>query len=152
MTMNTAIENMNETEAWVIFSAQTDMNWLKILKPGFRHCAVLLNDGQNWMTLDPLSNYMDVTVHHVPVEFNMPKWMKDRGHTMVKASMKKPVKPAPWGPFTCVEAVKRVLGIHNRMIITPWQLHRYLSRNSAKGVVSHPQIFNAHKGELAWEV
>src|SRR3954466_12569602 len=29
---------------------------------------------------------------------------------------------APWAPFTCVEAAKRVLGLHVRRVMTPWQL------------------------------
>jgi len=36
------------------------------------------------------------------------------------------VKEAPWMPHTCVEAVKRVIGLHARFIITPWQLYRHL--------------------------
>ena len=36
-------------------------------------------------------------------------------------------KPAPFMLFTCVEAVKRVLGIHRRGIVTPWQLYRHLT-------------------------
>ncbi len=30
-------------------------------------------------------------------------------------------------PFTCVEAAKRVLGLHDRRVVTPWQLYRRLS-------------------------
>jgi hypothetical protein len=156
--MNTQIDDINKAEAWVVFSAQADMNWLKILKPGYRHCAVLMNDGKNWMTVDPLSNYMDVTVHHVPVDFDMPQWMMSRGHKLIKADIARPLKPAPWGIFTCVEAVKRVLGIHNRLIITPWQLYRYLDEGRSGGAKSktNPQkphrIFNPHQGDLAWEV
>jgi hypothetical protein len=35
-------------------------------------------------------------------------------------------KAAPFMLFTCVEAVKRVLGIHRRGIVTPWQLYQHL--------------------------
>jgi hypothetical protein len=33
---------------------------------------------------------------------------------------------APVLPFTCVEAVKRILGIHAWAVVTPWQLYRHL--------------------------
>ncbi|MBX2834770.1 MAG: hypothetical protein KTR28_07345 [Micavibrio sp.] len=115
-------------EAYVIFSTQADLPWLKILKKGYRHCAVLINDGTRWLTLDPLSSYMDVTVHDLPPGFNLPLWMEDRGHTIIKAEINRPLKSAPWGLFTCVEAVKRTLGIHDRFIITPWQLFKYLEK------------------------
>lgn len=130
-------------KAWVIFSGQADLPWLKILKPGFRHCAVLMNDGQNWITIDPLSNYTDVTVHHVPLEFDLPLWMHDRGHVVAPAPIQRIMRPAPCSLYTCVEAVKRVLGIHRRMIITPWQLYCHLTKHKPS---------NQIKGDLAWEV
>lgn len=147
------IQMDENAQCWVVFSAQADMPWLKVLKPGFRHCSVLVNDGNNWLTIDPLSNYMDVTVHHVPPEFDLPLWMEDRGHVVVKAKMEKPETPAPWGVFTCVEAVKRVLGLHKRSIITPWQLYRYLERvEKGERVHCAPRNFNFLEGDLAWEV
>ena len=133
------------SKAWVVFSGQADMAWLKILKPGFRHCAVLLNDGRNWITIDPLSNYTDVTVHHVPLEFDLPLWMRDRGYRVLPAPMQRTQRPAPFSVYSCVEAVKRVLGIHKRRIITPWQLYRYLQR------IQTTKTFNP-KGDLSWEV
>lgn len=123
-------------KAWVIFSAQADLAWLKILKPGFRHCAVLLNDGRHWITIDPLSNYTDITVHQVPLEFDLPLWMKDRGYRIVSTQITRKTVPAPLALYSCVEAVKRVLGIHKRLIITPWQLYRYLTNHCKKGVSS----------------
>lgn len=143
--MNTQETNANTPKAWVVFSGQTDMSWLKMLRPGFRHCAVLLNDGHKWITLDPLSNYTDINVHHVPLEFNLPQWMRDRGHTVIAAPVERAMTPAPWSIFSCVEAVKRVLGIHKRMIFTPWQLYRHLQK------AHNIQTFKP-KGDLAWEV
>lgn len=130
-------------KAWVVFSGQSDLAWLKILKPGFRHCYVLLNDGRHWISVDPLSNSMEVSVHHVPAEFDFPLWLKDRGHKIVPAAIERRQKQAPWGLFTCVEAVKRILGIHSPFIITPWQLYRHLSAASRSSET---------KGDSLWEV
>ena len=139
--MNAQKTKQKIQEAWVVFSGQTDLPWLKMLKPGFRHCFVLLNDGDHWVSLDPLSNYTDVMVHHVPPEFNLPLWLKDRGHKVVPAPLQRHQKPAPWMAFTCVEAVKRVVGIHKRFILPPWQHYRHLSSNTTY-----------NKGDFAWEV
>ncbi len=133
-------------KVWVVFSGQADLPWLKILKPGFRHCYVLMNDGEHWITIDPLSNYIDVAVHHLPKDFNLPLWMQERGHTIVPAQITQTPKQAPWMVFTCVEAVKRVLGLHKRFILTPWQLYAHLRQQQ------NAKIFNHTKGELAWEV
>ncbi len=135
----------SETKAWVVFSPQADMPWLKILKPGFRHCAVLLNDGRNWITIDPLSNYMDVSVHQVPLDFDLPEWMCGRGHIVMAAPLKRPPRPAPVAVYSCVSAVKHILGIHKRFIVTPWQLYRHLQK------LQSVETFKP-KGDLAWEV
>lgn len=147
--MNTP-ETYNEIKdenlkAWVVFSGQADLPWLKILKKGYRHCYVILNDGKHWICIDPLSNYMDVNVQTVPQDFNLPLWMRNRGHIILSAPIKHLNKQAPWMPFTCVEAVKRVLGIHNGFIFTPWQLYRHLKKSQTESIFKP-------KGELAWEV
>ncbi len=139
-------ENKN-CKAWVVFSPQADMAWLKLLKPGFRHCSLLLNDGQQWITYDPLSSFTDINVHDVPQDFDLAKWMRARGHIVIAAPLKRDLKAAPWGIFSCVEAVKRALGLHKRFIFTPWQLYRHLTKteiqNNNKNII---------KGEIAWEV
>ena len=132
--------NQSLQQGWVVFTGQTDLPWLKLLKPGYRHCFALLNDGTHWITFDPLSNYTEIAVHHVPVDFDLPRWFSMRGMQVVKADLKRIKRPAPWMIFTCVEAVKRVLGLHKIFIFTPWQLYRYLQRQSHI------------KGEFAWEV
>ena len=42
-------------KAWVVFSGKSDWPWLKFLRPGFRHCFVIVHDGARWLSLDPLS-------------------------------------------------------------------------------------------------
>ena len=146
--MNTLEIDKNVKKAWVVFSGQTDLPWLKILKPGFRHCYVILHDGRHWITVDPLSNYMDINIHHFPRDFDFPLWMQSRGHLMISADIEHKDRQAPWMMFTCVEAVKRVIGLHNRMIITPWQLYCHLNKKFQNKIQDHKN----HKGELAWEV
>tara|TARA_B100000242_G_scaffold287375_3_gene254115 strand:- start:8365 stop:8814 length:450 start_codon:yes stop_codon:yes gene_type:complete len=135
-------------KAWVVFSGQTDIAWLRILKPGFRHCFVLMNDGQCWISYDPMSHYTDITVHHVPCFFDMPGWLEGRGYRVLETRLNKTHKrPAPIGVFSCVEAVKRVLGIHHMRIITPWQLFTYLNKHnnthSAKKEIFHGKSYIA---------
>lgn len=126
--MSTFQDHIKVPEIWIVFSGQTDMSWLNILKPGFRHCYALINDGERWISYDPLAHFTDVSVHQVPSEFNLPLWMKDRGHKVLRAPVNRIQKEAPWMIFTCVEAVKRVIGLHNRWILTPWQLYRHLQK------------------------
>lgn len=116
-------------DAWVVFSGQTDLPWLKCLKPGFRHCYVLLNDGYHWVSIDPLFPYTEIIVHHVSPAFDLPKWLEGRGHRTVYCPVARPLKKtASVSVFTCVEAVKRIIGLHNWRVHTPWQLYKYLTR------------------------
>lgn len=132
-------------KAWVVFSGKTELPWLRFLKPGFRHCYALLHDGVNWITVDPLSHFTEVAVHrHVPADFSLPDWLTGRGMTVVPVDAASiPLKPAPWMMFTCVEAVKRILGIHRRLILTPWQLYKFLTSTEQN---------QSMKGEPLWAV
>lgn len=132
-------------QAWVIFTGKTDIFWLKLLKPGFRHCFILLNDGKVWMSLDSLSSYTDIQVyHHLDKNFDLPQWLQEQNYQVVSYPMDQNInKAAPWMFFTCVEAAKRVLGVHNRFIFTPWQLYRHLTKT--KNNLSHNM-----KGKFLW--
>ena len=116
--------------AWVVFSDDTDLFRLRCLKRGFRHCYVLFSDGQKWCSLDPLSHMTEIGFHQFSSEFNLPLWLKSQGYTVVQVPMKDPkAAPAPLMFMSCVETIKRLLGIHNRWVITPWQLYRHLRKN-----------------------
>lgn len=134
-------------KAWVVFSGQTDVFWLKFLRRGFRHCFVLIHDGTGWVTVDPMLHYMEIKVHHqVAASFDLPRWLCAQGHIVMPAPVHRGAgKPAPVALFSCVEAVKRFLGLHHRFIFTPWQLYRYLQKTQDVAATS---TFN--KGEPSW--
>lgn len=135
----------NNQSAWVVFSGETDIRWLKIFKSGFRHCFVLLNDGQRWTSIDPISPYTDIQIYyHIEASFDLPTWLEGRGNRVVPAMMERNHhKAAPFMPFTCVEAIKRILGIHKRFIFTPWQLYNFLQNLKQKNI-------NHSKGDISW--
>jgi hypothetical protein len=117
----------NSARCWVAFTGQTEIGFLKGLKKGFRHCFAIIHDGERWLSIDPLSNHMEVLVHNVPGDFDLPKWLADRGYKMVEARIDRTKRSiAPVLPFTCVEAIKRFLGIHAWHILTPFQLYKHL--------------------------
>jgi len=73
--------------------------------------------------------------HTLPANFDLAAWLKERGCTVIKTCARHDKKrPAPPMIFTCVEAVKRILGIHSVRIFTPWQLYRHLIKQQQKGV------------------
>lgn len=124
------------TRAWVAFTGKTEIFWLLGLRPGFRHCFAVLREGGLWVTIDPLAHKTLITVHDdLPADFDLITWLRrDAKCRVVAANMNEPAPhPAPFALFTCVEAVKRVLGLHDRFIFTPWQLYRRLTIHRKKG-------------------
>jgi len=123
-----AMVGLQGKRVWVVFTDQSELKFVRMLKRGFRHCFVLINDGQRWISIDPMANYMEVMVHdHLPGDFNFIRWLEDHGHNVAEARLTRNIMTcAPVMLFTCVEACKRILGVHKFSILTPWQLYRYL--------------------------
>jgi len=116
------------SECYVIFTDNTDLWWLRWLKPGFRHCYVLLrlhNSGR-WLELNPMSNQFFAAIYDYPRDFDYLAYLSHRrGITVCPAELvEAPYKCAPLSFFTCVEFVKRVIGLHDCFIHTPWQLYK----------------------------
>ena len=116
--------------ALAVFGGEPAAAWLKILKPGFRHCFAALDDGTRWLTLDPLSHRLELVATAAPSAFDLAGHYRSRGLTVAEVIPGPvPLKPAPLGFFTCVEAVKRALGLHAPWVATPYQLYRHLTKN-----------------------
>jgi len=113
-------------DAFVVFEDNTTLWWLKFLKRGFRHCKMYIKITKKiYIEINPLSNQMFIFMHvfEKESEFNKVIHRKIYLKTKVKDA---PLKTAPFGVFTCVEAIKRAVGIHKFSIITPYQLYRYI--------------------------
>lgn len=123
-----AAESPGDAPALVVFTGDTCLGCLRILRPGFRHCFVALCRRDHWIICDPLCHRTDLLVIDHDATADLGAWYRLHGLTVLETHVRAaPVRIAPLRPFTCVEAVKRVLGIHARSVNTPWQLYRYLS-------------------------
>lgn len=115
--------------AIVVFSDHTDIWWLKVLHRGFRHCSVLIQKNGIWICVDPLAHRTEINVIDVPDGFNLAEWLEGDNCTVVLThTCRAEARPLLAMPTTCVEAVKRLLGIRAAFVLTPWQLHRYLKK------------------------
>ncbi len=124
-------ESHRSSDALVVFCDGEKPAWVRLLRPGFRHVFVALRDGPWWVTVDPLCQRMEVQVQPVAPDMDLAAWFRAHGLTVVEAAIDRTgTRPAPVGPFTCVEAVKRVLGLRAPLVLTPWQLYRRLLRPS----------------------
>jgi hypothetical protein len=120
--------------AWVVFSDNSDLPFLRFLKKGFKHCYILLSDGQKWFSIDPMSHMTEIGFHDFNRSFNLPSWLKSQGHTVIKVGLGEPIKkPSPLMFSSCVETVKRLLGVQSRCVVTPWQLYKYIKKGASYG-------------------
>lgn len=114
---------------YVVFQDETSLWWLRILKPGFRHCYILIPLGDNsYLELNPMSNQLFINIYHFPRGYDYISSLKAASKQVVWVAMPQytPMSAAPIGVFTCVEFVKRTLGLHDRKIMTPYALYKYL--------------------------
>lgn len=113
--------------AIVVFAGATNLRCLRLLRPRFRHCFVAVWQGGQWIVCDPLAHRTDLLVIGERTARQLVDWYRSHGLTVLETRVRAaPRRMAPIRPFTCVEAVKRVLGIHAPWIITPWQLHKFI--------------------------
>lgn len=113
----------------VVFADATDLWWLRLLKPGFRHCFIALAFPQGWVVVDPLSHYTSVGHFPLDQEFDLSRWYERHGLKVVKVkNISTDKRVAPFMPYSCVECVKRILGIRAMGVVTPWGLYRYLNK------------------------
>jgi hypothetical protein len=112
----------------VLFAGETQLKWLRVLHPRFRHCLVAVKLGGAWVVIDPLSHKTALSMVEGFSADELVRWYEQQGMKAIRTWIgEAPAKLAPLAPATCVEAVKRVLGIHAWWIITPRQLHDYLT-------------------------
>ncbi|MCW9034759.1 MAG: hypothetical protein OQJ97_11120 [Rhodospirillales bacterium] len=114
-------------DVYVVFVAETEIKWLRFLKHGFRHCFIVMRRDDQWIVFDPLAHQLSIDIVHDEPGIDPMSWYTSLGHKVVPCTIKNATqKLAPVAPFTCVEAIKRVLGIHSRKVLTPWQLYQHL--------------------------
>lgn len=113
------------SEAWVGFRNNAGLAWLAWLKPGFRHCFLLLRQKNFWLVYDPLSHHTRLDL--VECGDELLDLFSKQGCRLIPALIVEPPRnQQPWRPYSCVEAVKRTLGIRAGWVLTPWQLYRLL--------------------------
>ncbi|HEY9163896.1 MAG TPA: hypothetical protein VIN57_04715 [Magnetovibrio sp.] len=126
--------------ALVAFDGQTELKWLKLLRPGFRHCFVLVESHAAgvpvWVLYNPLSVGTQIALWPIADATIIRDELVDQGYIVVET------KAVPigrrlfaWRPYTCVEAVKRVLGINASWVWTPWQLYIYLNKMNNQKII-----------------
>ena len=116
--------------AIVGFGGEPRWWWMRFLKKGFYHCFVVLGNGFDWILIDPLAHFTDTIILK---NVNIKGYLRSQGYQLVLTTPQvPPYTKARFRPHTCVETVKRLLGIKNPYILTPYQLFQFLSKKKGK--------------------
>ena len=121
--------------AFIVFGGQADQPWLRLLRPGFRHCFAAVADGAGWTVLDPLSGRLVVARLDVPAQFDLPGFYRRAGFQVAGPFVPGPPRwrlLPPLSPLTCVALCRAVLGAGAPFALTPWGLFRRLAGNRKK--------------------
>ena len=116
-------------QLWVVFGGEVDQPWLRLLRPGFRHCFAAIGDEAGWTVLEPLSGRLLVARLPVPAGFHLPEFYRRAGLTVLGPFA--PGEPRarrlpPLGLLSCVGLCRALLGPDAPFALTPFGLFRAL--------------------------
>lgn len=110
-------------------------DWLyrRILRFGFRHCAILIDDGEYWIGLDSADGRPLVKVI-ADSDFDLAAHYRCYlGYTVQEVDMEQgQALSGGLALQNCVTAIKRLLCIRAWWVQTPYRLYRYLERVHAR--------------------
>jgi len=120
-------------KAYVVFSNNTDLFFLGLLKKNFRHCFLILSDGQNWISVDPLFTNLFIDIQNdIKDEKVFIKWLSENNYKVLEANIQGQKTFYLPGLCTCVGVIKKILGVRQLFMWTPHQLYKYLKKNNEK--------------------
>ncbi len=112
--------------AYVAFGGEVSHWWTKFLKKGFYHCFLIFGNGREWYIIDPLIHFTDLIIVKTQ---NIEHFFKEKGYILVRTTPTVPNKiKLSLRPCTCVETVRRFLGVQDKKIWTPYQLFCFLMK------------------------
>lgn len=110
----------SDDSIYVVFTKAKDLGWMRrLLHPEISHCYVMWPDNNRWIIYDHSINGITIfTVESVSAILAESRVIK------IEANQ------TGWtfGLNTCVSSVKKLIGINNPFILTPYQLLKRLGK------------------------
>jgi hypothetical protein len=121
------------SKAYLIF--EDSPRWyMKLFKKDYRHVSVVIPIGEQYLYI----NVRHSDMSYIVLDAERIERMHDRavGHvTIMQVDVNPKIKFRGPMLFTCVELVKRVLGVHNAWVFTPYQLYKYFVKQKRRTYV-----------------
>ena len=121
----------------MVFEDRRDCGWLRLLRPGFRHCfcAIGASGGGAWVLCDPLKTRIELTPLAGYDEAELADRLCTAGRTVLRGSVFPALHAGRFraAPLTCAAIVARTVNLDVRGFLTPFQLFRRLRIGQACG-------------------
>jgi len=116
--------------AIVVYTDSTQFWFLRLLRPGFRHCFVIVSSGAFWVVVDGLCHKTAVSVLSLEglTEY-LVQIHRVQGRCQVTRVCNDTTPRIRLLPYTCVESVKRILGVDSYFVLAPFLLYRKIRKN-----------------------
>ncbi len=123
------------TEQWfVVFEHSPKKRWYhRYLKPDFHHCYAMKKTAAEttWIVINPHLSHVEIDYRSTDT---FPEPIDYAGHYCKIVEFKATIDPmkttCQLGILTCVDILKRVLGIQSFRVQTPYQLYRHLEQHN----------------------
>jgi hypothetical protein len=131
--MTAMLPERGDKIAVVAFADAERPRWLRLFAKGFRHCFALVRISGRWVLIDPMSHWTDVAVLAEVANGagadDMVRILEARGLAAIACAVAEPERRGAFpAPYTCVETVKRVLGIRAPWVWTPRQFFLFINQ------------------------
>jgi hypothetical protein len=104
----------------------------RFLKPGFQHVQAWMKFADDlWIQVDGCLEALFVKPYDLPpwaLTNNTEKYKPTFLPLQRRITLGKVREPFHFGPVTCVDLTKALLGIRAPLVRTPWQLYKHLTR------------------------
>lgn len=115
------------SRAVVVFEDRAGARSLVWLRAGFRHCFCLVRRPAGWIVCDPLKSITRLDVVADYAESELLSHYARLGMVAIAGDCSSGSRRGSvLRPLTCVELVKRIVGLHAATVWTPYQLYRAL--------------------------
>ncbi len=126
--------------------------WNEFVEPGFEHVYAFREvPGLGWVTVNPRYSHTEIAVTPGFVHNARSAYRVDEGAIVVDVVAEVPKRQirSRWffGPVTCVEIIKSLLGIRAFWVFTPWQLYRYV--RACRGPIRQTQETRTERGRAS---
>lgn len=114
---------------FVVFEDPIEPRWFnRFLKKGFGHCYAMARSEEYWLIINPTLELIEFELRSVGSFKTAHEYAGEHAVVVeIDVSLRPNVSSCSIGLMTCVDVVKRIIGLRGMGVYTPYQLYRRLN-------------------------